>query len=264
MSIIEAVVLGAVQGLTEFIPVSSSGHLVLAEHFMGMQPSLVFDGLVNLGTFVALLIYFRTRIWDIILRIFTKHDFRLARNVLLAALPIGTIGFLFGDFFEQAAIQNAITVTIMLAVFGVIMIVLEKLPKMSTQKNGEELSPKRSLLIGVAQILSLIPGTSRSASTMIAGRLVGLDYAKAAEFSFLLSIPVLAGVILKVMMSSAGQDFISQNFAAWIASNVAAFVFGLFAVGFMLRYLAKGNFKVFGYYRLGLAVVLSLVLLFGV
>jgi len=263
MSIIEGIVLGAIQGLTEFIPVSSSGHLVLAEHFMGIQPSLVFDGLVNLGTFLALLIYFRVRLWNICIRIFKNKDYRLARNILISALPIGLIGYFYGDFFEQAFIQNAVTVTIMLAVFGVVMIMLERLPKLSLVKTEDELSPKRALAIGVAQVLSLVPGTSRSASTMVAGRIAGFTYSLAAEYSFLLSIPVLAGVILKVMVSREGRDFIVNNFGAWLASNVAAFIFGLAAVSFMLRYLSHGNFKVFGYYRLGLAGVLAIVLLLG-
>ncbi len=263
MSIIEALVLGAIQGLTEFIPVSSSGHLVLAEHFMGLEPSLAFDGLVNLGTFLALLIYFRKRLWSIAVRIVKDHDSRLARNILISAVPIGLVGFLCGDLFAQAFIQNAVVVTIMLAAFGIIMILLEYLPKLSPVKTLDQLHPKRALVIGVAQILSLVPGTSRSASTMIAGRLVGLSLSQAAEYSFLLSIPVLAGVIAKVTFSHEGREFITQHFDAWIASNIAAFIFGLIAVRFMLKYLAHGNFKVFGYYRVGLAVILAAVLVLG-
>jgi len=263
MTIVESVVLGAVQGLTEFIPVSSSGHLVLAEHFMGLKPSLVFDGLVNLGTFVALLIYFRKRLWDIAVRIVRNKDLRLVRNLLISALPVGLVGFLFGDFFDQAFIQNATTVTIMLALFGVVMVFLERLPKLSPVASGDKLSPKRAAVIGLAQVLSLVPGTSRSASTMVAGRLAGFNYAQAAEYSFLLSIPVLAGVILKVTFSHEGREFIAHNFGAWLASNIAAFVFGLIAVSFMLRYLAHGNFRIFGYYRLGLAALIAVVLLLG-
>jgi undecaprenyl-diphosphatase len=110
--------------------------------------------------------------------------------------------------------------------------------------------------------VALIPGTSRSGSTMIAGRLSGLSFQQAAEYSFLLSIPVMGGVLLKGLLGHEGRAFIEANTGVFIVSNIAAFVCGLFAVGFMLKFLAKGNFKVFGYYRLGLAAIIFATLLF--
>jgi len=261
MSIIQAIILGALQGLTEFIPVSSSGHLVLAEHFMGLPSSSTFDSLVNLGTFLALLFYFRKRIWDILIRLFTKGDFRLARNLIISAIPVGVAGFVFAGFFESAAIQSPAVVVTMLLVAGIAMVVLDKLPKLSEQKSEDSLPAKRAWVIGFAQVLALIPGTSRSASTMIAGRLMGFNYRQAAEYSFLLSIPVIGAVILKgTFLDKAGMAFIANNTGAWLASNISAFVFGLLAVSFMLKYLAKGNFKIFGYYRIALAAVIVLFL----
>lgn len=260
MDAIQAIVLGALQGLTEFIPVSSSGHLVLAQHFMGLEHSAVFDALVNLGTFLALLVYFRKRIWDVLVRIVTQHDIRLARNILISALPVGLVGLLLADFFESSFIQSPTVVVIMLVVVGVVMVVLDKLPSLSAQKSADDLTPKRAGIIGLAQIVSLIPGTSRSASTMIAGKLMGLTYKQAAEYSFLLSIPVMAAVLLKSFLDSDGITFITQNFTAWLASNIAAFITGILAVSFMLRFLEKGNFKVFGYYRIALAAVIVVLL----
>src|SRR5258706_5569457 len=121
MSILDGLILGILQGLTEFIPVSSSGHLVLGQHFLGLQTSPTFDILVNLGTFLALIVYFWRRILGILQRIVQQRDLRLARNLLISAIPVGIAGFLFADFFEQAFIQQPFTVAIMLALVGVLM-----------------------------------------------------------------------------------------------------------------------------------------------
>lgn len=261
MTIVEAIFLGLVQGLTEFVPVSSSGHLVLAQHFMSIEPSAIFIELVNLGTFLALLVYFRSRIWQILHRIITQQDIRLARNIIISAIPVVLVGFFFAEFFESHIVQNPTVVVVMLVSVGIVMVVLDRIPKLNVVKDSEELTPKRSLVIGIAQVVSLIPGTSRSASTMIAGRFMGLTYAQAAEYSFLLSLPIMAGVLLKGFLDPDGIAFITQNFGVWLASNIAAFVAGLFAVSFMIRFLEKGNFKVFGYYRIGLAALIVILLL---
>lgn len=263
MTIIESIILGAVQGITEFIPVSSSGHLVIAQNWLGLQTSHTFEIMVNLGTFLALLIYFRTRIIDILVRIFRDKDIRLARNIIISAIPVGIVGFFFADFFANPLIQHPLTVAVMLVVVGVAMILIDKLPKASEIKKSDDLTPKRAGFIGVAQLLALIPGTSRSGATMVAGRLAGLSFKEAAEYSFLLSIPVMAGVVLKGFVSDEGQAFIQTNFDAWLWSNVAALICGLFAVGFMLRFLGKGNFKIFGYYRIALAAVVVVSLIFA-
>lgn len=261
MDILQAIALGALQGLTEFIPVSSSGHLVLAQHFMGLEHSAAFDALVNLGTFLALVVYFRKRLSEIVVRLFKQRDTRLAKNLLISAIPVGLVGLVLSDFVESAAVQSPYVVVVMLVAIGLVMIFLDKIPKLSKQEGLEDLTPKRASIIGLAQVVSLIPGTSRSASTMIAGRLMGLTYKQAAEYSFLLSIPVMAAVIAKSMLDSDGAAFITSNFVPWLVSNISAFVFGMVAVSFMLRFLEKGNFKVFGYYRIGLAAVIAVLLL---
>lgn len=260
MTILQSIVLGLIQGLTEFIPVSSSGHLVLAQHFMGIDPSLTFEALVNLGTLLALLFYFRKRIWDILVSLVKQREIKLIRNLIISAIPVGVVGILGKNFFESAAVQSPVVVSAMLLSVGLVMVVLDKLPKLEPLKSGDELSPKRAGIIGIAQIVSLIPGTSRSASTMIASRLMGLNYQKAAEYSFLLSIPVIGAVVVMGMLNAEGVAFIQNNFGQWLASNIAAFVGGLVAVSFMLKFLAKGNFKVFGYYRIILGIVIIALL----
>lgn len=261
MSIFDGIILGIVQGLTEFIPVSSSGHLVLAQYALGLQASHAFEVVINLGTFLALLIYFRQRLWGLARRILIERDYRLARNILLTALPVGALGFLFGDFLDHPILQSAWVVAFMLIAVGIVMILLEKLPRASKLQNADELTTKRAGFIGVAQCLALIPGTSRSASTMIAGRIAGLTYKQAAEYSFLVSIPVMAGVVLQSFLGSEYREFIANHFTVWAVSNLAALISGVLAVSFMLRFLTRGNFALFGYYRIGLAVVVIMVML---
>lgn len=263
MTLLDALILGALQGLTEFIPVSSSGHLVIAQTWLGLQSSHTFEMLVNLGTFLALIVFFRSRLADIYQRIVKRKDYRLARNVIITAIPVGLAGYFFADFFAQPFIQQPLIVAIMLIVVGLVMIFIDKLPHLSRVATEDQLSPKRSFGIGIAQMCALIPGVSRSGASIIAGRLAGLDFQKAAEYSFLASLPVMAAVVLKGFVDSEGRQFITEHFWVWAVSNAAAFGFGLLAVGFMINYLKKGNFKIFGYYRLGLAAVVLLVLAFA-
>ncbi|MGD8374061.1 MAG: undecaprenyl-diphosphate phosphatase [Candidatus Woesebacteria bacterium] len=260
MTIFEAITLGLVQGITEFIPVSSSGHLVIAEHFLGIAPPYVFSSLINLGTFLALVIYFRKKILQICCDIFIKGNYRLARNIVISAIPVGIAGVLLSDLFEQ--IQTPQVVAIMLVVLGLLMITLDLLPRLSSVKDAEQLSAKRAGFIGVMQAGALIPGVSRSGSTIVAGRLAGLSYEQAAEYSFLLSIPVMLGVLLKGLASSEGISFIQNNIVSFTVSVIVAFLSGMFAVGFMLRYLQRGNLKIFGLYRIILAAVVLLALAF--
>lgn len=261
MNILEGLILGAIQGVTEFIPVSSSGHLVIAEHFLGMQPSPIFDSLVNLGTFLALLIFFRKRLWDIAVRVFKYKDFRLLRNIIISAVPVVVVGLALKKIIESAAVQSAWVVAATLIILGIVMLIIDRLPTASKVRGSEELSAKRAGWIGLAQTLALIPGMSRSGSTIIAGRLAGLNYEHAAEYSFLLSIPVMFGVVLLGFIGHDEQIFIQQNFVVWALSNITAFVFGMIAIKFMLQYLKKGNLTGFGVYRIALAAVVIITML---
>jgi undecaprenyl-diphosphatase len=164
------------------------------------------------------------------------------------------------SFIEHTPFFTSATVVVFtLAIVGLVMVVLEKLPKLSPVKDGEKLPWWRALIIGGAQVLALIPGTSRSGSTIIAGRLMGLSPAEAAEYSFLASLPIMAGVTLKVLLTDT--DYLVANAGTLFVSNLAAFLSGLLAVGFLMRYLSKHSLAVFGWYRIGLAVVLATILL---
>lgn len=257
---LEAVILGLIQGFTEFIPISSSGHLVIAQTFMTGAGDHLFLEFINIGTMLALLVFFRKRVWSIIVDVFVRRNFRLARNIILTAIPAGLVGFILAGFISETPFfTSAVVVVFTLAIVGAVMVVLEKLPKLSPMKSGEKLPWWRALIIGGAQVLALIPGTSRSGSTIIAGRLMGLSPAAAAEYSFLASLPIMLGVTLKVFLTDT--DYLIANAGTLAVSNAAAFISGLFAVGFLMRYLSKHSLAVFGWYRIGLAAVLAIILL---
>lgn len=256
----EIFILGLIQGLTEFIPISSSGHLVIAQYFFSGASDHLLLEVINIGTFLALLVYFRKKIVTIVKDAFVNRRFKLLTNILLTSIPAGVVGFLLSDFIASSAFFGSlIVVTCTLAIVGTIMIVLEKLPKASAVKDGEALSPVRAFIIGLAQMVALIPGVSRSGATMIAGRLSGLSAASAAEYSFLASLPIMFGVTLKTLVSDG--TYLLDNLAPIIVGNLVAFAAGLWAVGFLIKYLSNHSLAIFGWYRVGLALVLTAVIL---
>lgn len=260
MTILETIILGLIQGLTEFIPVSSSGHLVIAQSFLSGASDHLYLEFINIGTMLALFIYFRHKIIQIFKDVFIGRNFILARNIIITSLPAGIIGFMLSDFIGSSAFfGSAVVVVVTLFVVGVIMVVLDRLPKASHVANGEKLSPLRALAIGIAQTMALIPGVSRSGATIIAGRLSGLESKQAAEYSFLASLPVMMGVTLKVLVED--QAYLMDNLGLLVAGNLAALISGLLAVGFLMSYLSKHGLAAFGWYRIGLAAVLAVILL---
>lgn len=262
MSIIEAIILGLIQGLTEFIPISSSGHLVIAQYFMSGASEHLFLEWINLGTVLALIIFFWPRIWGTIKKVLVERDLRLALNVVIAMLPAGIVGFLFADLIETAPFFGSVwTVVVTLFVVGVLLVVVERLPKLSNVPQLEKLPKKRALTVGLAQVLALIPGTSRSGSTIIAGRLMGLKATDAAEFSFLVSIPIMLGVIAKLLIKEGDRAYLLDNLTPLVVGNVTAFISGILAVGFLMKYLQTRSLAPFGYYRIVLAIALAAVLL---
>ena len=262
MGIVESIVLGIIQGLTEFIPISSSGHEVLTEHFFGAGNDHLFLEFINIGTLIALVIYFWPKVMDLLEEVVFRHNWRLAKNIFISALPAGLVGLLFANAIEDSSFfSNPWVVAIMMASVGAIMVFLEKLPRMGDVKDGERMNPKRALYIGLAQVVALIPGTSRSGSTIVAGRLVGLGPHEAAEYSFLVSIPLMFGVVIKLFLKGSDRAYFASHLPIIIVSNVFALIFGLIAVGFLMRYLAKHTLALFGWYRIAAAVVVMGLLL---
>lgn len=262
VTIIEAIIFGIVQGLTEFIPVSSSGHLVIAQNLLIGNADHLFIQALDFGTFLALLIYFSPKLIDLARKVFVEHDYRLARNIIITVLPAGLLGFVLADFIQKSPVLlNPLTVSIMLAVVGVLMIVVDKLPKKSAKETGTDLSPKRALAVGLAQAFALVPGVSRSGSTIIASRIMGLGPKAAAEYSFMVSIPIMLGLIGKLLLKPSDRQYIIDHLDVVVAANIAAFVAGIIAIHFLLRYLSNHGLALFGWYRVALATVVVAVLL---
>lgn len=263
MNLIESVVLGITQGVTEFIPVSSSGHLTLMQQVLGLQPDHLFLEFINVGTLLALIIFFRKKIIKIIKDVFVEKNYRLARNLLITSIPAGVIGFLLSSIISDSSFfSSTLTVAISLGVIGVVMVLIEKIPHLSAVKSGEALSAPRALSIGLAQVFALIPGVSRSGSTIIAGRISGLNSKEAAEYSFLASLPIMCGVVLKTFISSSDRAYFMDNLPTLLLSNVVAFIFGILAVSFVMRFFAqKNSLQAFGWYRIALSVVVILWLI---
>ncbi len=265
MNIFEAIILGLIQGLTEFIPVSSSGHLELAQHIFNFPTDHfhLFLEFINLGTLLALLIYFRKRIWKIIKDVFTERNYKLALNIVITSIPAGLAGLLLADIIENNDFFSSLfTVSAAMGIVGLIMILIDKIPHMSDLQNENHLTPVRALIIGLSQMLALIPGTSRSGTTIITGRIVGLDSESSAEYSFLASIPIMCGVCLKMFLSESGRAYFAANLGPLLLGNLVAFVIGLLALRYLLQYLKRPkSLQSFGKYRVVVSCLVLGVLL---
>ncbi len=265
MEIFEAILLGFVQGITEFIPVSSSGHLEIVQHIFNF-PAENFHYIlefINLGTLLALLIFFRKKIWRIIKDVFTNRNYKFAINLVVTSIPAGIIGLVLSDLIENNAFfSSLITVSIAMGIIGLIMIIIDRLPHLSSLKDETQLTPGRALAIGLAQVVALVPGASRSGTTIIAGRIMGLNSESAAEYSFLASIPIMCGVCLKMFLSESSRNYFMNNLGILALGNLVAFVVGIIVLKYLLRYLKKpGSLQSFGKYRITLALIVLGVML---
>ena len=262
MSAIEAIVLGVVQGLTEFLPISSSGHLRIVPAFLGWEdPGAAFTAVIQLGTMTAVLAYFRRDLWTIaqawVRELRTpwrdhSHEAKLGWYILLGTIPISIFGFVFADQIESGA-RDLYLIGSALILFSLVMLAAEKL---GTLRRGiESINARDGIAIGFAQALALIPGVSRSGATISAGLLLDFDRAAAARYSFLLSVPavVLSGLFeLRHIGDPNGSSA-----GATVIATIAAFVSGYVAIAWLLRYLASHTLGIFVAYRipLGIAVL---------
>lgn len=265
MDLFEALLLGFVQGITEFIPVSSSGHLEIIRQIFSFPTENfhLFLEFINLGTLLALILYFRKRIWKIILDVFKERNYKMAINLIITTIPAGLAGLLLGDFIENADFFNSIfTVAGAMGIVGIIMVMIDIIPHMSKLENENHLTPVRALIIGILQIFALIPGTSRSGTTIIAGRITGMDSESSAEYSFLASIPIMLGVCLKMFLSESNRVYLAENIGMLLLSNLVAFIVGWLALAFVLNYLKKPkSLQSFGKYRIIVACLVIGIML---
>lgn len=263
MDIISSTILGLIQGLTEFIPVSSSGHLIIFSNLLHLGDNThLFVQSLDIGTTIALIIFFRRKILVILRKTFIERDYRLAINIALTCLPVMTVGILVSKFIEgnNFFINSLVIATALLAV-GVLMIFLEKLPRMSKVSTMSKLPPLRALGIGIAQCLALIPGTSRSGSTIIGASISGMSPKLAAEYSFIVSIPVMLALIGKLFVTN--YTFMANNWSAVLIGNLASFGAGIIAVSGLLSFLSNHSLRLFGVYRIIFALAIVIMVTIG-
>jgi undecaprenyl-diphosphatase len=242
---IQALWLGIVQGLTEFLPVSSSGHLVIFQHLFGVKEApLAFDVLVHWGTLLAVFVAFWGDIYKIIRRPFSK----LTYLIVVGCIPAGLAGILLEPVFEKA-FQSLLVVGIGLFITGIILMLSENMTNHSLfQKGLRETSYWDVIFIGIIQAIAIVPGISRSGSTIAGGLLAGLEREFAARYSFLLSIPVILGAGVIQLKDLAVQSLPDQQLLPFIIGPVAAAVSGFIAIKLVMRLVKKGRLSIFSYY----------------
>lgn len=272
IEILKAILFGIVEGITEWLPISSTGHMILLDEFINLKVTDefydLFQVVIQLGAILAVVImYFKT----ICPFGFGKNKeeqkstWNLWGKILVACLPAAIIGILFDDWLDEH-LYNSVVVSLTLIIYGIIFIVIEskKFGKRET-KDLDKITYKQALGIGAFQLLSLIPGTSRSGSTIIGGLILGLERSVAASFTFFLAIPVMVGAsLLKLLKYILKVGFIFQAGELLLlgVGCLVAFIVSILIIKFLMNYIRKHDFKVFGYYRIVLGIIVLAYFLF--
>ena len=254
MDIIQAIIIGIIEGFTEFLPISSTGHMIVASKFLGIDESALmkaYEVIIQFSAIMAVMLIYRDKIT------FKKID--LWMKLLLAFLPLAIVGFIFKDVIKS--LFNVQTVAWMFIIGGIVFLIVEYFYKESEQhiKDVEEVSYKQALWVGVAQIFSLIPGTSRAGATIVGGLLAGLDRKTSSDFSFLLAIPVMAAVSGYDLLKHY-KDFADANLGAFIVGFAVSFLVAYITVKLFLVFIQKFSFVPFGIYRIIFGIILLMIL----
>lgn len=279
MSIIEAIILGIIQGLTEFLPISSTGHLTLAGKFMNLiseenpQQWTTFIAVIQLGTLVSILSYFWRDIWQISIAFLKENissrvkykdqtlNSRLGWMVIIGTIPVVVIGLGFKDIIEGTLTKNLYVISGSFIVLAIILAIAEKTA--SFKKEMKDVTIWDSLIVGIAQAVSLIPGSSRSGTTITGGLFVGLNRETAAKFSFLLSIPaIFASGMLQLFQ--ALEHLKGDAITTLVISTVFSAISGYAAIDFLLKYLRKNSTFLFIYYRIAIGLIILSLLFFNI
>ncbi len=268
VEMIKSIILGIVQGITEWLPISSTGHMILVDEFLVLNQSAAFKEMyfvvIQLASvFAVILIYFqRLNPFSQPTKDLQKKTWNIWFKVIIGIIPVGIMGLLFEDVVNEY-FYNWQTVAIALIVYGIAFIVIERWNRTRPTKatSWETFTPKQAFQVGLFQVLSLIPGTSRSGSTIMGGILIGADRPIAAEFSFFMSIPVMFGASL-VKLLGFGFQFTPEELIVLIVGSIASFVVSVFAIKFLMSYIQKNDFTAFGWYRIIIGAVV--LLYFGV
>ena len=272
MDIIKSIILGIIEGITEWLPISSTGHLIIADEFikLGMTDEFMemFNVVIQLGAILAVVVIFWNKMWPFTAdktkgyNYITKGNGLIKKDVMdmwlkviAAMLPAAIVGIPLDNYFE-AHFHNWQVVSAALIAYGVLFIVIEKINKSRKPKVNSipELSYKTALLIGCFQALSLIPGTSRSGSTILGAIILGVSRVAGAEFSFFLAVPVMFGASL-IKLLKFGFTFTGMELAVLAVGTLTSFIVSVIAIKFLISYVRRHDFSLFGYYRIALGVI---------
>ena len=275
LNIVYSIIYGIIEGITEWLPISSTGHLILAENFLkfeGLSEGFfdMFDVVIQLGAILAVVVLYFKNIWPLKKQkskhgdtkiVWDKNILILWAKILVACVPAAIVGLLFDDILNEY-LYNSWVVATMLIVVGIAFIVIENKKKdMKPRVNDiSELTYKDAIIIGLFQLIAAIfPGTSRSGATIIGALLIGISRTVAAEYTFYLAIPVMFGAsLLKIL--KFGLSFTGMELAVLLVGMVVAFLVSIFVIKFLMNYIKKHDFKVFGWYRIVLGIIVIILL----
>ena len=273
VEILKAVVYGVIEGVTEWLPVSSTGHMILAEQVLKFQLSdafmEMFRVVIQLGAILAVLVLYFKKLWPFCRdngrdsgfgRHFRWPVMRLWYKIIVACLPAAVLGFLLDDWLDTH-LYNSITVAAMLIIYGVAFILIERRPRPPRTTKLSHIGYKQALQVGAWQVLAMIPGTSRSGATILGGMLCGLSRPCASQFTFFLAIPVMAGAstLKLVKFFLDGNTLTGTEVIVLLVGCVVAFLISMLAIRFLMDYVKRHTFTVFGWYRIALGVVVLII-----
>lgn len=269
IELLKTIILGIVEGLTEWLPISSTGHMILVDEFIQLEVSKAFMDMflvvIQLGAILAVVVLNFERLnpfssWKS--RLEKKQTFQLWYKVIVACIPAAVIGLAFNKFMEEH-FMTAQVVAFTLILYGVLFILVENYNKNRHPRVSDldKLDYKTALIIGIFQVLALVPGTSRSGATILGGILFGTSRYVATEFTFFLAIPVMFGASL-LKLVKFGWNYSSSELVILLVGMVTAFIVSIFSIKFLLQYIKRNDFKAFGWYRIALGLLVMMYLLF--
>lgn len=259
MTLIQAIIIAIIEGITEFLPISSTGHMIIGQKMLNLESTVfvkAFTVCIQFGAILSVVVLY----WK---RFFQSLDFYW--KLFIAFLPAAIIGFLASDYIDRM-LESVTIVAIMLIVGGFLMLFVDKW--FNKPEENQEMTWKRSLRIGFFQCIAMIPGVSRSMATIVGGMTTKLTRKNAAEFSFFLAVPTMAAAsgykLLKLVMDPASASILSENLMTLLVGNIVAFIVAMVAIKFFIDFLTKYGFKAFGYYRIGVGIIILVLIALGV
>lgn len=267
---LHVIILGIIQGIAEFLPISSSAHLIIFRDLFGIGASipenvtLAFDVALHLGTLLAIAVFFFKDFLNMVIKGFTKgpkdEEGKLMWMIVVATIPAAVAGILFEDVIENLIRSNYIIIALALIIMGVLIYLADK--HFKQEKEVKEMTYKDALIIGCSQVFALIPGFSRSGTTIATARTRKINREDSAKFSFYLSAPVVLGAVILTLFESETLAIVSANLSIFIIGILVSFIIGLLCISFLLKYLRKNDFKLFMWYRILLGIIVILITLF--